>query len=809
MSEPSQFNDEAKNSSGLPAATKGSEGGRFGFWVAALAIVLAIFFHDSLFGGKGLVSAGGIFNFPPWMEGTNRPTGSLFSDQYLVFIPQHEYMHREFLQGKFPLWNPNLDCGQPNVASIQSALLFPINLLLLPIDPFYAGEIAAFLKLFLAGLFTMLYLRLLGANNSGAFLSGLVFSLSGFMVCWLGHPHVNCAMCLPLLLYLIEKTFQYGTGQAPGILSRPALRNWAWLGIAFGCLLLGGHPPTMVQVIIFAGICFLFRLIGQWKHESLPRVGLIICAGILGILLAAPALLPFFEYYQHSAIDASSAVMDRTANRMPLNTLILYLFPHLSGSPREGYEETMLSLGIGNLLPNFLERTGYVGVLPLLFAFCALFIRRCRSVVFYGLTALICMLAVYGMPPFPTLFGALPVIRDINPTRLVMIAGFSIAVLAGLGWDSFYRLENRHKKIWIVAGFWAVIGLVLLWYWHQVAPRLKHLDADHRSFLEPQLFFLLGSFATSAALLLPSVSRQWKLCSLIGLGWIAVDLLIFGMGINPTVSHDAYYPSAPAIDWLHQDKTNFRILGKDMVLTPNTAELYGLKDARGYDFTTVLRYQELIEGQASNFFFYRSAPLLPKAFPMLAVKYVLTFNSPAPDPALFDFVYSNQISIYRNREFHGRVLAVSDYLVQDPATILTQARSGTFHPEKKLLIEEYPTNNILRMQTSPISSNSSAQIVSEEPDEVTVEASMSQPGFVLLLDTYFPGWKATVNGQSTPILRADYNFRAVPVPAGKSVVRFVYLPESWRIGIGLFLIGAALTVLAIFWPEKKKINTPA
>lgn len=810
MSEQPQLNDEAKNSSGLPAATKSSVGGRFGFWVAMLAVVLAIFLHDSLFGGKGLIPAGGIFNFPPWMEGPNKPTGSLLSDQYLVFFPQHEFTYREFLQGRFPLWNPNLACGMPNVASMDGALLFPINLLLLPVAPFYASGIAAFLKLFLAGLFTMLYMRLLGASNSGAFLSGLAFSLSAFMVCWLGHPHVNCAMCLPLFLYLIEKSFRYGGENAKALMSVPSLRIWAWMAIAFGCMLLGGHPPTMVQTAVFVGFYFLFRLFGQQKSDPFARIALISCAGVVGIFLAAPQLFPFLEYYHHSTIDSYSTSINRAEGRLPLNTLILYLFPHLSGSPREGYEDTMLLLGIGNLMPNFLERTGYVGVLPVLFAVCALFIHRCRWSIFYGATVAICLLAVYGMPPFPTLFGALPIIKDINPTRLVMIAGFGIAVLAGLGWDRFQALDNQRKKILLVAGFWAVIGIILLWYWHLIGVRWKRLDPDHRSFVELQLLMLVGSLAVSAALLLPSMRKQLNLYCAIGLGWVAVDLLVFGIGLNPTISREAYYPTTPGIEWLQRDKTDFRVMGEDMVLTPNTTELYGLKDARGYDFTTVRRYEELIENQVTNFFFYRAAPSLPKVFPLLSVKYVMTFNHPAPDPALFDLVYSNEMNIYRYRPFHERTMTLFNYSVeQDPKSVLAKVRSDTFDPQKILLLEETPKNNSSGTNGSEMSVNSTAHIVTEQPDGVTVETSMPHPGFLLLLDTYFPGWKATVNGLASPVLRADYNFRAVQVPAGKSVVRFFYQPASWRIGIGLFLIGAAIVALVLFWPEKKRVNTPA
>ncbi|HEV2456627.1 MAG TPA: YfhO family protein, partial [Verrucomicrobiae bacterium] len=658
-------------------------------------------------------------------------------------------------------------------------------------------------------LFTMLYLRLLGAGNSGAFLSGMIFSLSGFMVCWLGHPHVNSAICLPVILYLIEKSFQFGRGSAAGLGSKPSIRIWACLAIVFGWLLLGGHPPTMIQVAMFTGVYFLFRLSNHMDDQPLARTMLLAFAAIVGFLLAAPALLPFLEYYRHSSMDASSLVLNRAAVRSPLNTLILYLFPRLSGSPVDGFEDAMLSLGIGNLMPNFVERTGYVGVLPWMLALCALFFNRNRWTIFYGAVVVVCLLAVFGLPPFPEFFGAVPILKDVNPTRLVLMAGFGVAVLAGFGWDGFWRPENRRKRVWAVAVFWLVVGLVLLAYWCKVEPRWKHLEASYRAYLAPQFETMAGNVIVSVALLLALIGRQWGLRTLVGLGWIALDLLSFGNGLNPAVRRDCYYPATPSINWLQQDKGDFRILGLGMVLTPDAPELYGLKDGRGYDFATVRRYEELINGNAGSFFFYRTAAALPEALPLLAVKYVLNFNSPPPGPPQFEMVYSNEITIYRNTAFQGRVMTVTNYAVTNAASILARVRSGTFDPKQTLLLEvqpENPVNNPPGSSTPTSSIPSSARITSDQPDAVTVEASMAQPGFLLLLDTYFPGWKATVNGTSVPVLRADYNFRAVRLPAGKSVVRFVYQPASFRWGVALGLTGLAIIACLFFVNFERFLN---
>ena len=65
-------------------------------------------------------------------------------------------------------------------------------------------------------------------------------------------------------------------------------------------------------------------------------------------------------------------------------------------------------------------------------------------------------------------------------------------------------------------------------------------------------------------------------------------------------------------------------------------------------------------------------------------------------------------------------------------------------------------------------------------------------GFLVLTDTYMPGWRATINGKSTEILRANYAFRAVRIPAGHHDVEFNYQPLSFQIGAYVSVIGSVL-----------------
>jgi uncharacterized membrane protein YfhO len=76
---------------------------------------------------------------------------------------------------------------------------------------------------------------------------------------------------------------------------------------------------------------------------------------------------------------------------------------------------------------------------------------------------------------------------------------------------------------------------------------------------------------------------------------------------------------------------------------------------------------------------------------------------------------------------------------------------------------------------------------------VSVDVDARRPGHLVLADTYYPGWKAKVDGREQPIRAANASFRAVRVPAGRHVVEFAYEPLSFRAGAAI----SALSVLGI------------
>ena len=79
-------------------------------------------------------------------------------------------------------------------------------------------------------------------------------------------------------------------------------------------------------------------------------------------------------------------------------------------------------------------------------------------------------------------------------------------------------------------------------------------------------------------------------------------------------------------------------------------------------------------------------------------------------------------------------------------------------------------------------------------------------GLLVLSDTYDRGWKATIDGQATPVYAANHAFRAVAVPAGAHQVDFRYEPLSFRIAVALSLVtlGAVVGVYLALWIRRAR-----
>ncbi len=155
-------------------------------------------------------------------------------------------------------------------------------------------------------------------------------------------------------------------------------------------------------------------------------------------------------------------------------------------------------------------------------------------------------------------------------------------------------------------------------------------------------------------------------------------------------------------------------------------------------------------------------------------------------PALFKSVWENERwRIWEYRRALPRAMFVPSYVVKtNPQEIIDALYDAKTDLARTVVLDTDPqTGNAAAAATG------SAQIISYGLNEVRIRAISDADGFVLLTDTYYPGWAATVDGKPANVLRADYSFRSVPVPKGDHTVVFRYAPASLYAGLVLSLMG--------------------
>ena len=88
--------------------------------------------------------------------------------------------------------------------------------------------------------------------------------------------------------------------------------------------------------------------------------------------------------------------------------------------------------------------------------------------------------------------------------------------------------------------------------------------------------------------------------------------------------------------------------------------------------------------------------------------------------------------------------------------------------------------------------------MTDEDERVVVRASAEDRSLLVLADTWFPGWRAKVDGHDAEIVRTDQLLRGVVIGPGAHTVEFAYVPTSWRIGWIVSLLTAVALALAVW-----------
>ncbi|MBI4321241.1 MAG: YfhO family protein [Chloroflexi bacterium] len=799
--------------------------------VLIMAALTLGYFWRYVWLGEAYLPADILSTWYPWRLPEVSPVvhNRLISDAINTHFPSDVFYWQQIRQSQPALWNPNILAGDPVLASAMTAQMYPIKLaafLLLPaID---AQAVLLIVHTFLAGLFAYMLMRNWGLSRPAALLSGIAWMFNGYVGVWLEFNHtVIAAALLPLVLLLYEKANRTG--------------SWQWVamaGFALGLASLGNSQRA--SYVAFALLALhVFRQISLVRsggiRASLPanaRFGLIL---LIALGLAAVQILPSAELQALGQQRTISGIDDLKTALLRLALLGSFVLPTVAGSPILPFE--LFSMA-GT---NYNELQGYAGIVPLALAIVALFRSRKPETWFLGcLGALALALAVFN--PLIPVFRLVPVISSLNHTRLLLLYGFSVAMLSGIGLDWLIsRSDCRRvaRRATIVAGLAtlsaaAAVALVgaylrahreeilgmgtefvrtrvyqspgnpysLEHYYRQVEDQYNAMLAHYIPWGPSILPYLLLGFGCVMLFWLASRKRIRPVIALT-LVLTAADLMVFGASYNTTSPRQNVYPISPAIEFLRSDRDTYRVMldTSDGNLFANTLMPFGIQEIGGYDSLYPGAFGRLaaaIEdgtptgrelGNLVNLTRWDS-----RLLDLLNVKYVLVPPDKDIANSRFRQVYQGELRIYENLRVLPRAFVVpTARAVPDEKQALEMLLSDEFDFRRQVLVADAGPES---MEPTGQTGTSLATVERYAPKEVEVHVETETGGYLVLSDTYYPGWTATVDGRSVPIHRANLALRAVAVPAGGHDVRFSYEPQSFQWGLGVTLATLAL-VLAI------------
>ncbi|QEH36790.1 Bacterial membrane protein YfhO [Aquisphaera giovannonii] len=732
--------------------------------------------------------------------------GALFYfDITEINYPYRAFFAEELRAGRFSRWCPWLYCGMPLYSESQAGYLHPFKYLLYPwMETWKAFNLDTILSVWLTGAATFGWLRRHVAP-AAALTGAALFGIGGFTWAHLVHTSmINALASVPILIWALEWSWDRGH----------------WRGVVVGaaamaCQVFAGH---LQDVLLTAGIvgCYgAYRGItsgpgrSRWREPAMAAALL-----VLGVLLSAIQWIPSKELLDRSPRAGGLTYEDLTyASWSPelLPTLLI----------REAYGTRARDTDWMDGFYPYHEMDAYLGALGLALALVGIggAGREDRWTGFWSLLAILGGLLMLGR--FTFLFdyaNRIPVLGSSRePVRFHLWFSLAVAAMAAVGVERLsrpgaVRLAGAAKLLACLA---VASGLILAYnyapVWTQPRRWTQPYHLDRYRWLGREFGWAAGRnlAIVTAGLVAAARAASSSNASLRGrLAWalpvlVLVDLASAHARDVPTVD-PAYWTKPPAsVEALRADPGFIRVFGDgdkhsgepgyasepiDFLpvrdpLDWSLAAAWGLRGDKG---ETPMKSKRLLD--------YFDAVNHPGCgrFDIESVSHMVVgrglqagFRPNRPVGAAF--VHRNPGALPRARLL-GRPVYVRD-AAEGVAVLETQGKDNLHR-----LVVEDPTRPL--PEAAEVAGK--AAIVEDLPERMTVETDSAGPSYLLVADTFDPGWSATVDGVPAEIRPGYVAFRAVYLAAGPHRILFTYRPAGFLLGSAISAVGLLASAVLLF-----------
>lgn len=755
------------------------------------AIIIIIYFSDALVSNK-LIAIG---------------------DGIIQNYPLHSFFDQQFKNYSFPLWLPNEYLGLPFVGLMHTGILYPPNIILhFLFDSAIAYNLGLLLHYLIAAYFTFLYIRLIGCRIVPAFIGGIVFSLSGFLIAHHGHYQMqNAASLFPVIIFTYEKIRQT-INYKYSIIS----------GIVIALQMLAGHMQISIYTLIYIAIYIVYYFFYIEKRNKLRFLLISILPVLISMIIALPQIVESIELSEQSWRSKLSYEFFAEYSFAPYH-FISFIFPYLYGG----------GAGMAMWAPwPFSDFMCYVGILPLLIAIVVSIskFKLCVNTRFWTIVSAVAIFLMLGKyNPLSKIMLFVPGYNIFRaPARHLFILNFSITILAAIGMKEMLDYGKLSKLITkrlilvliitLFAAFAAIMALKL------ILPKLPYevIKYDPFSLKNVSIFYPFIIMILSLFLVLIHHKKEGHYVNKLILALILMDVFSFGF----LLAARGLWQNHNKLDDLCNtglykfinDEYNSRTAFIDMDNHLNFVQC-NIFAFTGYDPNMLKKYQFFTDASFYHGYKYDWKKLIldNKILSMCNVKYIVKIFSDDTDKDELNVILENNSNykrvadfgvsrIYFNNRYLPRVFFINQI---EPAMNLMKIKDA--FSKKEISPDDIAFvfyNDYVKIREHKFTKGV-AKMVAYKPNYIILDVISEGVSFVVLSEIFYPGWKAFVDGKETKLYEVNGLLRGIIINKGHHLVIVKYEPAAFynscliSLAIFLILIGCMIKI-----STKKMLLTP-
>ncbi len=733
-------------------------------WVlaAAAAVMGPALVHGLSLGPFDLLSKHGLTTQPGVVH--NPKT----SDQIQLFIPWTALAWTQVHSGHLPLWNQYSVLGMPLAFNWESAPFALPSLVGYLVPLRLAYTVGVLVTLVIAGTGVYVLGRIMDLGVFGCVMAATVYELSGRFMVTLGWS-LGSVMSWAGWMFAIGILVLRG---------RHRTRDSALLAVIVAMAVYSGYPEGTVILVAALVLFLIVQLLLRTPrlHGSGPilrPIGDLVVAGVAGVALSAPLVLPGLQVAAGSNRNGQLGSQLQTIGS---GYFVNFIVQGFDGLPWYG-SHFFGPHTVGSTLI-------YVGVIATMLAVLAVGVRWRRPEVlgFVGVAVVSAALVFSGS--LASVIDHLPGVGSVRLYDALAPLTLAVAALAGVGTDALVRWHGRRVvQYWAGAGF-SVIGLVLLVLWTVGRGHLDPADASirARSFVWPAIETAVGLAVVGV---LVWTRRRHLATSPVGRSprwsagrWAALVLLTFETAFLIAAGAPTFSSSSTGLTATQSVVGLKHAVGASVVgfgspclpseslgIIPNVNAAFGVQEFAVYDPIVPHSYfqswsdatgESLQSGRAPSDTFCPAVRTAATAR-LFGIQFVLEHPGAAgPRGGVFD----------------GRVGAEDLYRIPGAA----EATLSPVTPGGRL-----PGNDA---RGAPVA------VTHPGPASWRLATDASSPEVLRLRLTNVPGWHATIDGHPLRLLAFDSVMLQARIPPGHHTIELHYWPTTFTVGIVVAAVAA-------------------